>query len=232
MAPPYFNDLTGSDSLSVKIPSSTRPAPTVSQLQIGSKMADFTHVPSSEHWQPVSEASLAPLQYVLTTPFRSSHELKPFPRVSQSILETKLPLHNPKNLSCQWIYCTNMLNGLVAGCWKIRHRLKPSLCNQYIFSMWLFTSICRSEAEYSKLWVKQFGSEHLWSSVGGKMKPSSVHCFGFNTVKPWFSLNSHSTSNACKSGFGRILKVPFARLPSSKYSWHVAAKVWVPFKFS
>ena len=77
MAPPYFTDLTGSAVLSVKIPSSIRPTPTVSQLQIGSKIADFAHVLSSEHWQPVSEASLAPLQYVFATPFRSSHELKP-----------------------------------------------------------------------------------------------------------------------------------------------------------
>ena len=77
MAPPYFNDLTGSDSLLVNIPLSIRPAPIVSQLQTVSPLGAFAHDPSSEHWQPVSEESLAPLQYVLTTPSRSSHELKP-----------------------------------------------------------------------------------------------------------------------------------------------------------
>ena len=91
MAPPYFNDLTGNDFLSVKIPTSIRPAPNVSQLQTGCAFGSFAHVPSSEHWQPVCDASLAPLQYVFTTPFRSSHELTPFTRIIQSILETICP---------------------------------------------------------------------------------------------------------------------------------------------
>ena len=49
LAPPYFSDLTGSESLSVKIPSSMRSAPKVSQLQTGCALGIFAHVPSSEH---------------------------------------------------------------------------------------------------------------------------------------------------------------------------------------
>ena len=45
-------------------------APNVSQLQIASEFKASAHVSSIEHWQPVSEGSLAPLQYVLTTPLR------------------------------------------------------------------------------------------------------------------------------------------------------------------
>ena len=129
IAPPYFNDLIGNDFLSVKIPSSIRPAPKVSQLQTGCAFGIFAHVPSSEHWQPVSEEFLAPLQYLFTTPFRSSHELKPLDGHSNCSRDQtvwfKRPLINLKNPSCQWIYCANMLYRLVAGCWQIRHRLKP-----------------------------------------------------------------------------------------------------------
>ena len=72
--PPYLNDFTGSEFLSVRIPSSTRSAPIVSQLQIESEFKDSAHVPSMEHWQPVSEGSLAPLQYVFATPSRLSQD--------------------------------------------------------------------------------------------------------------------------------------------------------------
>ena len=68
--PPYRSDFTGSESLSVRIPSSVTSAPNVSQLQIESEFKASAHVPSMEHWQPVSEESLEPLQYVFTTSSR------------------------------------------------------------------------------------------------------------------------------------------------------------------
>ena len=101
LAPPYFSDFTGRESLSVKIPSSMRPDPIVSQLQIEFPIGDFSQVPSSEHWQPVSEEFLAPLQYVLATPFRSFQELKPCKEVSLSIFETKIQL---TNLRVDWFW--------------------------------------------------------------------------------------------------------------------------------
>ena len=74
IAPPYLSAFTGIEFLSVRIPSSTRLAPKVSQLQTESEFKASTQVPSIKHWQPVSEGSLVPLQYVFTIPLRFIQE--------------------------------------------------------------------------------------------------------------------------------------------------------------
>ena len=61
-APPYRNDLTGSAVLFERFPSSTRLALIKSQLQTGTVLGVFRQVPSIEHWQPVSDDFLEPLQ--------------------------------------------------------------------------------------------------------------------------------------------------------------------------
>ena len=137
---------------------------------------------------------------------------------------------NPRREGREWVYSTSMLDRLSTVCWTLCQGLKW----YFEIQMWFSnrTLIWSLEAEYSKLWMKQLASEHRWSSVGGKVYPSCNHWFGFNTVIPWISLNSHSTSKAWYSESGLILKLPFTRLPRSKYSWQDAAKVWVPLTFS
>ena len=105
-----------------------------------------------------------------------------------------------------------------AKAWNVFHIIWPIFYDSYILLSWnilvkktfglkifMDTFIWSLDPEYSKSWVKQSASEHRLSSVGGKVKPSSVHWAGFIIVMPWVSLNSQSTSKAWYSGSGRIL---------------------------
>lgn len=73
----------------------------------------------------------------------------------------------------------------------------------------MIASIWSSEARYLKVWVKQFGSVHRFSSVFGKINPFSFQSLNFKTVLPSDSVNKHSTSKACNSVNG--IKTPVIR---------------------